>query len=79
MIETLLATTETGRIYFTVAANDSKVIPFYTETPVFVTIIDSCMGMLELNFRLYISAATESSILQKLHVKRVTSVDIRWQ
>lgn len=36
-------------------------------------------GMLELNFRLYISATTESSILQKLHVKRVTSVDIRWQ
>jgi len=36
-------------------------------------------GMLELNFRLYISATTESSTLQKLHVKRVTSVDIRWQ
>jgi len=29
--------------YFTVAANDSPAILFYTETPVFVTFIDSCM------------------------------------
>jgi hypothetical protein len=36
-------------------------------------------GMLELNFRPYISATTEPSILQKLCVKRVTSVDIRRQ
>jgi len=39
----LLATTEIERIYFTVAANGSPAIPFYTETPVFFTIIDSCM------------------------------------
>jgi len=40
----LLATTEIGRIYFTLTANDSPAIPFYTETLVFVTIIDSCMA-----------------------------------
>jgi len=40
----LLATTEIGRIYFTLAANDSPAIPFYIETPVFVTITDLCMA-----------------------------------
>jgi hypothetical protein len=76
----LLASTEIERIYFTVAANDSPAIPFYTDTPVPLPHHHRLMhATLELNYMLYISATSESSILQKATCERVTSVDIRWQ